>query len=477
MNFKLFLYKKHDTDITLEDEIEHVKNMQYVIRVGESTWFYKNPDTRAYFEFQINDDNKHPEYDDYEYTGIACSVNFTTNEKKRIACFEVIERLIDQFDLFVTIQFITENPEQFDKDVLYNCFYVVNHDVLKQTNYNLDSFYIDEQAEDETIIKKNEEKMIETNYAEMDQDLFDSLLVKRRNNTLIKLILITISAGLYLVFTEFNAVIFYILFFSIALSWYGFIYYHTKQIKNMNEEELVNLYDKLLKQHVRKVDKHNKSAIYLKFLSSDKFQKYINKDYKVLDLVYLNGKKSHDDFVDKIYIIVGNNGEDASNLTINTSIYEKLELRQSEKIRLLDDNLLNGKGYIIPVAIRGINANNRIVVEVTYFDKLKRGYTEKQLCISYSHVGDIWLSSPADIPKYAKEWKYAGATSNYKFKIDGIEIFGEEWKGTGQIISVRDPLFKKPYDFDVFYIEKDNKFIMFALGMFANGIFGVYIKR
>jgi len=74
------------------------------------------------------------------------------------------------------------------------------------------------------------------------------------------------------------------------------------------------------------------------------------------------------------------------------------------------------------------------------------------------------------------EWKYIGVTTNDSFIVDGVDIFKEQWKNTGKIAHVVDPLYGKKLKFTVWEIKISDRVITFAAGEFSNNVFGIYIQ-
>lgn len=64
-----------------------------------------------------------------------------------------------------------------------------------------------------------------------------------------------------------------------------------------------------------------------------------------------------------------------------------------------------------------------------------------------------------------------------RYEINGLNIWDYEWKFTGQSITVKDPIYKKSFLFQVFEITDGDLNIRFAAGEFSNSIYGIYTEQ
>ncbi len=64
-----------------------------------------------------------------------------------------------------------------------------------------------------------------------------------------------------------------------------------------------------------------------------------------------------------------------------------------------------------------------------------------------------------------------------RYEIHGLNIWDYDWKFTGQSINVIDPLYKKPYLFQIFEIKEGDLTVRFAAGEFSNSIYGIYLEK
>lgn len=74
------------------------------------------------------------------------------------------------------------------------------------------------------------------------------------------------------------------------------------------------------------------------------------------------------------------------------------------------------------------------------------------------------------------DWKFVKVVRDGEpFFIDGIGVWGHEWKDTGQSIYILDPVYQQPYTLPICEISVDGKTITFAATEFSNCVWGVYI--
>jgi hypothetical protein len=74
------------------------------------------------------------------------------------------------------------------------------------------------------------------------------------------------------------------------------------------------------------------------------------------------------------------------------------------------------------------------------------------------------------------EWKFVGVVPDgRKLKIRGVNVWSQKWKATSETAYVNDPLYKKPFTFQVYTIINNGEVIKFAAGEFSNAMWGFYI--
>ena len=61
-----------------------------------------------------------------------------------------------------------------------------------------------------------------------------------------------------------------------------------------------------------------------------------------------------------------------------------------------------------------------------------------------------------------------------RFEIEGLNIWEHQWIDTGNFIQINDPLYNQPYSFPIYEISDGKTKVVFAIGEFSNGVFGIY---
>jgi len=75
------------------------------------------------------------------------------------------------------------------------------------------------------------------------------------------------------------------------------------------------------------------------------------------------------------------------------------------------------------------------------------------------------------------KWVYRKAvTEGEHFEVNGLNIWDHQWKGTGEKIHIKDPLYGQDFTFSVYEIIKNETTGEFAAGEFSNGVWGIYLK-
>ena len=67
-------------------------------------------------------------------------------------------------------------------------------------------------------------------------------------------------------------------------------------------------------------------------------------------------------------------------------------------------------------------------------------------------------------------------TDGEKYEINGINIWNHKWIDTEKKINLKDPLYGKKHNFDIYRIENSNVNIEFAVCEFSNCILGISEK-
>ena len=62
-------------------------------------------------------------------------------------------------------------------------------------------------------------------------------------------------------------------------------------------------------------------------------------------------------------------------------------------------------------------------------------------------------------------------------EINGINIWDDEWKDTGEKIQIKDPLYGQDFIFSIYEMVKGEAVATFATGEFSNCVWGIYLKK
>ena len=68
-------------------------------------------------------------------------------------------------------------------------------------------------------------------------------------------------------------------------------------------------------------------------------------------------------------------------------------------------------------------------------------------------------------------------TSGDRLEINGLNIWDYEWRYTGKIVTIKDPIYKKFHKGIVYEISDGDLKVIFAAAEFSNSIFGIYIEK
>jgi len=109
MSFDLYFYKRKDNPLTAEQVAAYLtKNLAYNISDHERQWNYENPETGVYFLIDWNTPEDDPEeveifdgFADYQNLNFSCSINFFRPRFFAYEIFPIIEKFINDLDLFV----------------------------------------------------------------------------------------------------------------------------------------------------------------------------------------------------------------------------------------------------------------------------------------------------------------------------------------------------------------------------------------
>ena len=74
-------------------------------------------------------------------------------------------------------------------------------------------------------------------------------------------------------------------------------------------------------------------------------------------------------------------------------------------------------------------------------------------------------------------WKHKITGVDGNCKLFGVNIFDYEWNDTGEVITVKDPVYKQEHSLEFFTVDINGKLKKFAAGEFSNCIWSFYVKR
>ena len=73
------------------------------------------------------------------------------------------------------------------------------------------------------------------------------------------------------------------------------------------------------------------------------------------------------------------------------------------------------------------------------------------------------------------ESDFLGSSPDGKsFMIDGVDVWGREWRDTNRKVQVKDPVYHQDFTFRIYEMLDGNKVVLFAAGEFSNCMWGFY---
>ena len=72
------------------------------------------------------------------------------------------------------------------------------------------------------------------------------------------------------------------------------------------------------------------------------------------------------------------------------------------------------------------------------------------------------------------EFKKTGLEGNCT--LFGKNIFNYEWRNTGQVVEVLDPIYNQKHIISVYSVDIGKRTVTFASGEFSNGVYGFYVN-
>jgi hypothetical protein len=118
MSFDLYFYKRKNSTLTEEQIAEYLtENLCHNIADYDRQWHYENPETGVYFIIDWNTPEDDPEsmeifddFVDHQNLNFSCSINFFRPRFFGYEIFPIIEKFINDLDLYVLDLQDTEEP-------------------------------------------------------------------------------------------------------------------------------------------------------------------------------------------------------------------------------------------------------------------------------------------------------------------------------------------------------------------------------
>jgi len=114
MSFDLYFYKKKDNPVTERDVANYLSNnLPFNTSQSPRQWDCENPETGVYFVIEWNEpDVEDEEFDGFTNLNFSFSLNFFRPEFFGIESFPIIEKFVDDLDLFIF------DPQDFNEHVV-----------------------------------------------------------------------------------------------------------------------------------------------------------------------------------------------------------------------------------------------------------------------------------------------------------------------------------------------------------------------
>ena len=77
----------------------------------------------------------------------------------------------------------------------------------------------------------------------------------------------------------------------------------------------------------------------------------------------------------------------------------------------------------------------------------------------------------------SKTWTFEAAGGPGAIDFYGVDIFGYDWKDTGEKAQVKDPNYNQDYSFNVYTAEICGVEVRFAAGEFSPYVWGFFMER
>jgi len=145
MSYDLYFYKTKHNTLTEQAVSDYLnKTLPFNISDYSRQWNYENPETDVYFLIDWNDPNTDKEdieiwdsFDEFEYLNFSFSINFFRPRYFALEIFPIIEKLIDELDLYILNsqdEDDAENPRKFEKGYLQDQW-IRHNDQVSVSNF------------------------------------------------------------------------------------------------------------------------------------------------------------------------------------------------------------------------------------------------------------------------------------------------------------------------------------------------------
>ncbi|WP_268225814.1 hypothetical protein [Sinomicrobium oceani] len=154
-------------------------------------------------------------------------------------------------------------------------------------------------------------------------------------------------------------------------------------------------------------------------------------------------------------------------MTINELRYKLERLTLDKDLYSFDEKNEKSKYYLLKN-----NDSWRFYLVEKGFRKLMLSFEREDDACNFFY---IFLT---EILVESENWRFEKKLiENSDESVEGVKIWEFEWESTGKYILIKDPLYSQVYLFEIYRIYDNNKILMFAIGEFSNGIWGVYLKK
>ncbi len=156
MSFDLYFYKHKDSRLTEEDVAKYLsENIGFNDSEHERQWSYENPDTGSYFIIDWQEKNTDPEeielfdsFENFVNLNFYFYINFLRPRFFGLETFPIIDKLIEDLDLYILNPQDHENPElpmKYEKGTLLESWIDSNDKVSKgpHEGFNLEYMPLD----------------------------------------------------------------------------------------------------------------------------------------------------------------------------------------------------------------------------------------------------------------------------------------------------------------------------------------------